>query len=304
VPQLPCRRLALVSDPAAHSPEPPRHDTPRHAPAGRRSSAAAKRRRRLTVTLVVVGSVIVVVAVIAVVLTLLRPAASPQAKATVTRTASPTPSVTPTPTPTPEPPLTPTFDKTRFSIDDPMSLWVVVDKLRPVNPQSFVPSDLVDANVPAVFTSTLREPAARAVEAMFAAFTAETGESLRLQSAFRSYETQISVYANNNYDDTQSARPGFSEHQTGLAMDISPVSGECALDECFATTVGGQWLAANAWQYGFLLRYPSGLTPITGYAFEPWHYRFIGTELAAEMHLTGVQTLEEFFGLPAAPDYQ
>jgi Tol biopolymer transport system component len=66
----------------------------------------------------------------------------------------------------------------------------------------------------------------------------------------------------------------------------------------------GQWLAANAWQYGFLLRYPSGLTPITGYAFEPWHYRFIGTELAAEMHLTGVQTLEEFFGLPAAPDYQ
>ena len=185
-----------------------------------------------------------------------------------------------------------------------MSLWVVVDKLRPVNPQNFVPTDLVDANVPAVFTSTLREPAARAVEAMFAAFTAETGESLRLQSSFRSYETQIEVYANNNQDDTQSARPGFSEHQTGLAIDISPLSGECALDECFANTVGGQWLAANAWQYGFLLRYPSGLTPITGYAFEPWHYRFIGTELAAELHKTGIQTLEEFFGLPPAPDYQ
>jgi D-alanyl-D-alanine carboxypeptidase len=242
----------------------------------------------------VVGSVIVVVAVIAVVLTALRPAASPQAQATPTRTASPTP--TPTPTPT--------FDKTRFSIDDPMSLWVVVDKLRPVNPQNFVPTDLVDANVPAVFTSTLREPAARAVEAMFAAFTAETGDSLRLQSAFRSYETQIEVYANNNQDDTQSARPGFSEHQTGLAIDISPLSGECALDECFANTVGGQWLAANAWQYGFLLRYPSGLTPITGYAFEPWHYRFIGTELAAELHKTGILTLEEFFGLPPAPDYQ
>jgi D-alanyl-D-alanine carboxypeptidase len=238
--------------------------------------------------------------VIAVVLTALRPAASPQAQATSTRTASPTPF----PTPTPTPPQTPTFDKTRFSIDDPMSLWVVVDKLRPVNPQNFVPTDLVDANVPAVFTSTLREPAARAVEAMFAAFTAETGDSLRLQSAFRSYETQIEVYANNNQDDTQSARPGFSEHQTGLAIDISPLSGECALDECFANTVGGQWLAANAWQYGFLLRYPSGLTPITGYAFEPWHYRFIGTELAAELHKTGIQTLEEFFGLPPAPDYQ
>ena len=250
----------------------------------------------MTVTLVVAGSVIVVVAVIAVVLAALRPTTNPQAKATSSRTAT----LTPTPTPTP----TPTFDKTRFSIDDPMSLWVVVDKLRPVNPQSFVPSDLVDANVPAVFTSTLREPAARAVEAMFAAFTAETGESLRLQSAFRSYETQIEVYANNNQDDTQSARPGFSEHQTGLAMDISPASGECALGECFANTVGGQWLAANAWKYGFLLRYPQGLTPITGYAFEPWHYRFIGTELAAELHRTGIQTLEEFFGLPPAPDYR
>jgi D-alanyl-D-alanine carboxypeptidase len=52
------------------------------------------------------------------------------------------------------------------------------------------------------------------------------------------------------------------------------------------------------------LRYPRGLTPITGYAFEPWHYRFIGTELAAELHKTGIQTLEEFFGLPPAPDYQ
>jgi D-alanyl-D-alanine carboxypeptidase len=63
-------------------------------------------------------------------------------------------------------------------------------------------------------------------------------------------------------------------------------------------------LAASGWQYGFLLRYPSGLTPITGYAFEPWHYRFIGTELAAELHKTGILTLEEFFGLPPAPDYQ
>jgi D-alanyl-D-alanine carboxypeptidase len=255
----------------------------------------AKRRRRLTAALVIVGSFIVVVAVIAVVLTVLRPAASPQAKETVTRTASPTPTPTPTPSPT--------FDKTLFSIDDPMSLWVVVDKLRPVNPQGFVPSDLVDANVPAVFTSTLREPAARAVEAMFAAYTAETGESMRLQSAYRSYEVQAQVYGESNQDDATTARPGFSEHQTGLAIDISPASGECAQNECFANTLPGQWLAANAWQYGFLLRYPSGLTQITGYSFEPWHFRFIGTDLAAELHKTGVQTLEEFFGLPPAPDY-
>lgn len=270
------------------------HTPPRHAPTGRHQSEAAKRRRRRNVALLVTGSIIVVVAVIAAVLVVLGPAATPQAKATPTRTATSTPTATPTPT----------FDKTRFSIDDPMSLWVVVDKLRFVDPQSFVPSDLVDANVPAVFTSTLREPAARAVEAMFAAYTAETGESMRLQSAYRSYEVQVQVYAESNQDDTTTARPGFSEHQTGLAMDISPVSGECAQNVCFADTVPGQWLAANAWQYGFLLRYPSGLTQITGYTFEPWHFRFIGTELAAELHKTGVQTLEEFFGLPAAPDYQ
>lgn len=215
-----------------------------------------------------------------------------------TSTPTPTRTVTPTPTPTP----TPTFDKALYSIDDPMSLWVVVNKHRPL-PDGFIPSDLVDANVPAVFSSTLREPVARAVEAMFAAYTAETGDALRIQSAFRSYETQIEVYENNNRDDTQSARPGFSEHQTGLTLDISPVSGECALDECFADTQAGQWLAANAWRFGFMLRYPQGLTLIEGYAFEPWHYRYVGLELAAELHNTGVQTLEEFFGLEPAPDY-
>lgn len=240
------------------------------------------------------GSVVVLAVVAAVVFAVTLPSGTSQATPT-----SPTATQTPTPTPTP----TPIFDKTQFSIDDPMSIWVVVDKHRPVNPQDFVPSDLVDAAVPAVYNSTLREPAARAVEAMFTAYTAETGDTMRLQSAFRDYETQIEVYANNNQDDTQSARPGFSEHQTGLAMDISPTSGECALDECFANTVPGQWLAANAWQYGFLLRYPNGLTNITGYAFEPWHFRFVGLELAAELHNTGVQTLEEFFGLDPAPDY-
>jgi len=276
--------------------EPARFEPPRHAPAGRHQSAAASRRRRLTITLIVTGSIVVLAVVAAVVFAVLMPAATPQAAET-----SPTASRTPSPTPTPTP--TPTFDKTQFSLDDPMSLWVVADKHRPLNPQDFVPSDLVDANVPAVYNSTLREPAARAVEAMFAAYTAETGDSMRLQSAFRDYETQVEVYANNHQDDTQSARPGFSEHQTGLAMDISPTSGECALDECFANTAPGQWLAANAWKYGFLLRYPNGLTNITGYAFEPWHYRFVGLELAAELHNTGVQTLEEFFGLDPAPDY-
>jgi D-alanyl-D-alanine carboxypeptidase len=103
--------------------------------------------------------------------------------------------------------------------------------------------------------------------------------------------------------DAQSARPGFSEHQTGLSVDISPVPLSCALDACFGATPQGRWLADNAWRFGYLLRYPADKTPVTGFTYEPWHFRYIGVELATEMHNTGVTTLEEFFGLPAAPDY-
>ncbi|MCY7411454.1 MAG: D-alanyl-D-alanine carboxypeptidase family protein, partial [Salinibacterium sp.] len=72
---------------------------------------------------------------------------------------------------------------------------------------------------------------------------------------------------------------------------------------CFADTPQGQWLAANGWMYGFIVRYPNGYTQITGYEYEPWHMRFVGVELATELHSTGVLTLEEFFGLPPAPTY-
>jgi D-alanyl-D-alanine carboxypeptidase len=63
------------------------------------------------------------------------------------------------------------------------------------------------------------------------------------------------------------------------------------------------WLAANAYRFGFILRYPQGLENITGYEYEPWHFRYVGVALATEMHKEGVQTLEQFFGLPAAPNY-
>jgi D-alanyl-D-alanine carboxypeptidase len=86
-------------------------------------------------------------------------------------------------------------------------------------------------------------------------------------------------------------------------MDISAVPNQCALDQCFADTDQGRWLAANAYRWGFVLRYPNGMTNITGYEFEPWHYRYVGVALATEMHTTGIPTLEQFFGLPAAPDY-
>jgi D-alanyl-D-alanine carboxypeptidase len=215
------------------------------------------------------------------------------------------PVVTPTPTPTP----TPTFDKAALSIDDPASLWVVTNKLRPLDPQDYAAPDLVTVPVPFANPPMLRAEASEAVVTMFAAFTAETGKKMQSQSAYRSYGAQVRVYngwvnsLGQAAADLTSARPGHSEHQTGLSIDISSVPAECVLKACFGDTAQGAWLAENAWKYGFILRYPNGMTDITGYEFEPWHYRYVGKALAAEMRSTGVVTLEEFFGLPAAPTY-
>ena len=186
---------------------------------------------------------------------------------------------------------------------------MVVNKLRPLNPQNFAAPDLVDVPVPYIYAPKLRQEASDAVVAMFAAYTAETGLKMQSQSAYRSYSAQVSVY--NGWvaklgqagADLTSARPGHSEHQTGLSIDISALPAKCALQACFGDTPQGIWLANNAYKYGFILRYPNGLTSITGYEYEPWHYRYTGVLLATEMHNTGVATLEEFFSLPAAPTY-
>ena len=215
---------------------------------------------------------------------------------------------TPTPAPPPPPPG-PSFDKSAHSIDDPMSIWVVADKLRPLNPLDFVPTDLVTAAVPYSANATMRAEAAEALERMFAAAAAEGAGGLMVQNAFRPYSTQVQLYAGHvarlgqAQADIASARPGHSEHQTGLSADIMPDNGQCGVTECFAQTAQGIWLAENAWRFGYHLRYPEGKTPITGYVFEPWHYRYIGVDLATEMRDQGIVTLEEFFELPAAPTY-
>jgi len=230
-----------------------------------------------------------------------EPASSPRASSTV----SAIPSASPTPTPIP----TPTFNKHALSIDDPNSIWVVADKLRPLNPQDYVPPDLVATPVPHLNPSTLRKAAADAIVTMFAAAKAEGAGAMQLQSAYRSYAVQVKVYnglvrsAGQAGADAQSARPGTSEHQAGLAADISTLPLTCALAACFGKTPQGVWLAANAYRFGFILRYPADKVPITGYMYEPWHFRYVGVELSTEMHNTGITTLEEFFGLPPAPDY-
>ena len=223
-----------------------------------------------------------------------------------THNPKPTHSASPTPTPTP----TPRFNKQQYSIDDPTSLWVVVNKLRPLNPVTFVPPNLVNLTVAHVYGYQMQAPAATALEQMFAAAQAAGAGQMEAQSAYRSYSAQASDHAalvardGLAVADNESARAGYSEHQTGLAVDIGPVpAGGCVLEVCFGSTPQGEWLAANAWKYGYLLRYPADKVAITGYTYEPWHFRYIGVQLSTEMHNEGVQTLEEFFGLPAAPNY-
>ena len=211
-----------------------------------------------------------------------------------------TPTPRPSPGEAPAPASVDTFNRAAHSLDDPNSIWVVVNKLRPINPQDFEPEDLVEVPVDYTNFPELRQEAADAIVSMFDAALNEAGLELASNSAFRSYSSQENVY---DGDDATTARPGFSEHQTGLVMDIGALSGECSLDECFAETPEGIWLRDNAYRFGFILRYPADKTDVTGYTFEPWHFRYVGVELATEMRDRGITTLEEFFGLPPAPDY-
>ena len=200
------------------------------------------------------------------------------------------------------------LDSSTFSIDDPNSIWVVADKLRPLDPSNYAPRDLVTLKHPHRAEPRLRSGAASAYTAMYNAAKAD-GLTLVILSAYRSYSVQVAVY-NGWVDrlgvdkaDLQSARPGYSEHQTGLSVDIAAEDGRCTIADCFGDTPEGKWLADNAWKYGWVLRYPEGLTAITGYKYEPWHWRYVGRGLAAELHTRPNITLEEFFGLPPAPDY-
>jgi D-alanyl-D-alanine carboxypeptidase len=221
--------------------------------------------------------------------------------------SSPSPSVSVLPSPVEK--VKSFFDKGRYSIDDPTSLWVVNDKLRPLNPIDYVPADLVTPKVPFISSPLMRAEAAAAIEQLFAASVAEGAGPMQIQNAYRSFAVQTTVHnrlvaqLGKEKAQAQSARPGYSEHQTGLTADVVGIPAVCSIAQCFGTTAQGTWLAANAWRFGFVIRYPEGKQQVTGYIYEPWHIRYVGVALATEMHETSVATLEEFFGLPPAPDY-
>jgi zinc D-Ala-D-Ala carboxypeptidase len=254
--------------------------------------------RRIRLILVIVSAVVVVAAVAAV-LVFVLPGIQTTPSAAKHTSTSPT-TATPIPTPTPTP--TPTFDKTQFSTTDPSSDWVLVNKQNPLNPVNYIPR-LAPLNLPGV-KGSMRPEAAAALQQMFADYHAQSGAQLTVVSPYRSYNTQVSTYASwvsrlgQAQADRQSARPGFSEHQSGLAVDI-----DTAVSEAFGQTPAGIWLAQNSWKYGFVVRYQQGQEAVTGYEYEPWHFRYVGIPLATELQKDGFPSLETFFGYPAAPNY-
>lgn len=204
-------------------------------------------------------------------------------------------------------------DLALLDITNPASPLVIANKHRPLVPEDYAPADLVIPAVPSASAEAvrLRAEAAGALENMFAAAAAE-GVSINVKSSYRSYETQFSLY--NGYvatkgtaeADTTSARPGFSEHQTGLAVDIGDAAAgtACDFNSCFADTPAAKWVAAHGSDYGFIVRYGPGEEAMTGYLPEPWHLRYLGVGVARDMAGQGIHSYEHYLGLPGAPGYK
>ena len=219
---------------------------------------------------------------------------------TAVSTPQPSAEIQPTPSASAEPTPTPTA---AIDFSDTSSILVCANKKHAL-PDGYAPSDL---RAPAVYTTTtswtLRDEAATALETMFNA-AKEDGIALLLGSAYRSYDYQASLYngyvANRGkeYADTISSRPGYSDHQTGLAVDISDASQANFLSQSFENTAEGQWLHDNAHLYGWIMRYPKDKQDITGYAYEPWHFRYVRVEYATAIYETDPdETFEEYFGV-------
>ena len=149
--------------------------------------------------------------------------------------------------------------------------------------------------LPADYNPGITAEAQTALDEMTSS-AANEGISLWVASGFRSYDRQATLY--NNYvardgkdeADRYSARPGHSEHQTGLAFDLNSV------EQSFGDTREGKWLSANCWKYGFIIRYPKDKESVTGYMYEPWHVRYIGKDMAKKVFDSGL-CLEEYLGV-------
>lgn len=202
----------------------------------------------------------------------------------------------------------------RSSADHNSDIWVVVNKVRPLKPLDYAPAELVVPHIPLRTDAqdkemTVRPDTAAALEELNTA-ALKDDVRLMLSSGYRSYTQQVALYnyyveaQGKSVADTQSARPGYSEHQTGLAVDLEPTTKDCEVQACFAKLPEGKWLAANAYKYGFIIRYQQGKQATVGYAYEPWHIRYVGKPLAKTLHENHDETLEEYFKTGPAPQYR
>lgn len=198
-------------------------------------------------------------------------------------------------------PLSQTIDD-KGIVSNPTSYDVLINKNRSL-PNNYIPNDLVTVEVPTCLPNPeirqLRLVASDALSEMFSV-ALEDDVELVARSGYRSYATQASLYNGyvdkygQAYADKYSAQPGTSEHQTGLAMDITAESVNLQLDDNFGKTKEGLWLSQNAHRFGFIIRYPEGMKDVTGYFYEPWHVRYLGVNLATNVYDSGL-TLEEYY---------
>lgn len=238
--------------------------------------------------------------------------------ATPTRTPTPTPTATPTATATPtravgtsSPTATAggggggTQQPGGTATPDAAIILPCGDILVPLDKERRLPADCSPPSLqqlPADLTYNgaqyLRPDAAAALLDMIAAARAE-GLEIYVVSSYRSYQTQVGLYAywvsvlGEQQAARVSARPGHSEHQLGTTVDLSTPAVGAEPSEEFGDTPEGRWVAENSWRWGFIISYPAGKEAITGYAYEPWHVRWVGAGVASAVHASGL-TLREY----------
>lgn len=191
-------------------------------------------------------------------------------------------------TPEPEHDTEPTTEEAKFAIENKNGM-TYIDGILIANKSYSLPSDY-DPGESSEALGAFYEMQADA---------SDEGLNIYISSSYRSYEDQERIYQNycdtdgQEAADTYSSRPGFSDHQTGLAFDLN------SIDDSFGYTPESDWVSANCHKYGFIIRYPKGKEEITGYQYEPWHIRYIGVDKATAVYESGL-CLEEYLGIDSA----
>lgn len=271
-------------------------------------SKKRKRRRYRLTTLGKITLVLIIIIIILIFYLVFKLVNKPEQQITVT----PTPAVVETLTPSVDvqPSEVPQESYDTASYD---SLTVIANKKHSIG--TYEPSDLVAVDYPgANGTQYMRQEAANAFATMAQA-AREDGVNIYSLSGYRSYYTQQSLYQTyadrdgSAAADTYSSRAGYSDHQTGLAIDISGDNtrlnasdrSDCPYDQCEGSPAS-LWLEQHAHEYGFIIRFPQGKQDITGYVYEWWHYRYVGIDLATKIKESGL-CMEEYFNVEGG-DYE